>query len=81
MHYQRFVANPIREIKRLYEFLGQTLPGGVEAAMDVAISVHDERRAAVGPNRYSLEQFGLTADRLPPIFNDYVRQFGIEREA
>jgi len=80
LHYRRFVVEPMEEIKRLYGFLEERLPAGVEQTMQIALATHNRRRAEVGPNRYDLAEFGLSADDLPPIFAEYTRQFGIERE-
>jgi hypothetical protein len=39
------------------------------------------RRSKVGPHHYHLADYGLSPERLPRIFADYVEQFGIERES
>ncbi len=80
LHYLRFIADPIAQIKRLYGFLEQRLSAGVEHRMQAALASHNRRRAEVGPNRYDLAKFGLSSDKLPSIFAEYVEQFAIERE-
>lgn len=80
LHYLRFIADPIAEVKRLYDFLEQRLSAGVEHKMQAALAAHNRRRAEIGPNRYDLAQYGLSTDKLPSIFAEYVEQFGIERE-
>jgi hypothetical protein len=80
LHYLRFVADPIGEIKGLYRFLEQRLPVAVEQKMRAALAAHNMRRAQIGPNRYNLAQYGLSVDGLPSIFTEYIEQFGIERE-
>jgi hypothetical protein len=81
MHYRSFAADPIKEIKRLYEFLGQDLPDTVERNMRNQLTAQAARRSKVGPHHYHLADYGLSPERLPRIFADYVEQFGIERES
>jgi Sulfotransferase family len=80
IHYLSFVQNPIGEIKRLYEFLGQALSDNVQCDMRNHLAAQSARRAKIGPHRYSLADYGLSRQKLPRIFADYVEQFGIERE-
>jgi hypothetical protein len=81
MHYRNFAADPLEEIKRLYRFLGQDLTAGVERNMRIQLAAQTARRSRVGPHRYHLADYGLSAEKLPRIFADYVEQFGIERES
>jgi hypothetical protein len=79
-HYRRFAADPIAEIRRLYDFLGDDLSGDVENRMVAALRVHEARRDAVGPNVYRPEDFGLTRAAIDERFAPYMARFGIERE-
>jgi hypothetical protein len=81
MHYLRFVADPLREMHSLYEFFEERLSESVLQKMQVALDSHNLRRAEIGPNRYSLAEFGIAADRLPRVFADYARQFAVQPEA
>jgi hypothetical protein len=81
MHYRSFAADPIKEIKRLYEFLGEELPDTVERNMRTQLAAQTARRSKIGPHRYHLADYGLSPEKLPRIFADYVEQFGIERES
>ena len=81
LHFADFVAEPMREVERLYAFMGETLTADVAAAMRSALTVQRARRSAIGSHRYSLADFGLDRATLPAIFDDYVAQFGIAREA
>lgn len=81
MHYRSFAADPIKEIKRLYEFLGRDLPDTVERNMRNQLAAQAARRSKIGPHHYHLADYGLSSERLPRIFTDYVEQFGIERES
>jgi hypothetical protein len=80
MHYSRFVADPLKEVENIYGFFEERLADRIRRQMQAALDVHNARRAAVGANRYSLADFGLSAQRLPRIYQDYVDQFGVERE-
>jgi hypothetical protein len=81
LHYRQFAANPLAEVRRLYDFLGETLDPSVERAMRAALAVHEERRRQVGIHRYDPAAFGIRAATLPPIFEEYSRRFGIAAEA
>jgi hypothetical protein len=80
MHYLRFAADPLAEIGRLYRFFEERLTPEVERAMRTNLAAHNAKRADVGPHRYSLATYGISSDKLPRIFRDYVQQFGIVEE-
>jgi len=79
-HYRRFVIDPIAEIRRLYDFLGDELTPDVEARMTRAVRAYETRRKEAGANVYRLEDYGLSRDRIEARFADYISRHGIERE-
>ena len=56
--YQALVADPLREVERLYGRLGLELSGGAEQRMRRWIGRHHHRGRG-RPHRYSLADFGL----------------------
>ncbi|MET0659282.1 MAG: sulfotransferase [Steroidobacteraceae bacterium] len=80
-HYSRFVQDPIAEIRSLYRFMGEELVPEIELHMRQALDKQRALRKQVGKHEYSLEEFGLREAQLPSIFDEYVEQFGIAREA
>ena len=80
MHYKTFVANPIAEIVRLYDFLGEALPHDVLHRMEVALAGYRSQRAVHGEHAYKLEDYGLSRKGVEVQFKDYIARFGIAPE-
>lgn len=80
-HYRKFVADPLGEITRIYEFLGEDFTPSLETAMRAQLDQDRKRRAIHGEHRYRLEDYGLSHAALKPVFANYVERFGIEPEA
>lgn len=80
LHYARFASDPIGEVRALYGFMDETLEPEIEVAMRAHLDTQRATRKAVGRHEYRLEDYGLSAETLPPVFADYVERFGIARE-
>lgn len=80
LHYRRFVADPIREIRAIYEFLGEAFTSEIEQPMRSAIEADRRQRKAHGRHLYRLEDYGLSRATLTPIFAEYAERFAIEAE-
>lgn len=76
--YRDLVADPLKQGRRIYDFLGLSLPAGTEAAMQRWLA--DNPQGRHGVHRYRLEDFGLDPARLSPLFDPYRRRFGVESE-
>jgi hypothetical protein len=80
LHYKTWIADPIRAIRDIYEFLGEELTAPVEARMRQEIDEQNASRKIHGPHTYSLADYGLSREGLNPMFQEYVDRFGIAAE-
>jgi hypothetical protein len=80
LHFKTLVADPIRAIRGIYEFLGEELSGSVEARMCQEIDEQIASRKVHGPHVYGLADYGLSREGLKPMFRQYVDRFGIAEE-
>jgi hypothetical protein len=79
VHYTALMADPMKEIRRIYDFLGyELLPGTVEAMQEFRRANPKNKR---GVHRYGPEDFGLTREQLDADFAPYRDHYGIERES
>lgn len=81
LHYREFVADPMAEVRRLYDFMGEELFPEVAQRMEKALREHEALRRRVGKHHYQLADYGLSREALPEIFREYMERFDIEREA
>jgi hypothetical protein len=78
MHYADLIDDPIKEIRRIYEFLGyELLPQTLETMNTFMLSNPKNRH---GTHRYEPEDFGLTRTQLDRDFAPYREHFGIIQE-
>jgi hypothetical protein len=77
--YADLVADPLKQVRRVYDFLGLPLPPETEAGMQRWLAGNPQGRH--GAHRYRLEDFGLDARALAPRFEPYRERFGVAREA
>jgi hypothetical protein len=68
-------ADPMGTVERIYAFAGLELSDDVRAAM--AVRIADKPELAHGPHKYTLVDFGLTADAVRERFGDYVSRFDL----
>jgi hypothetical protein len=68
---------PIRAIRRIYEFFGWSLSREAEQNMRVLIDGQASRESA--NHRYDLSQFGANADDVLVAFAPYCERFGLSR--
>ena len=76
--YQDVVADPLKEARRVYDFIGLELQPETEAAMQQWRS--DNRQTKHGTHHYRLEDFGLSRSSLDPEFEAYRGRFGVPIE-
>jgi len=76
--YRDFVAEPLASAHRIYEHFGLPLP---QAAGD-ALAAHalDNPQGKHGRHEYSLEQYGLTPERVRERFASYIESYGLPSE-
>ena len=77
IHYEDMERDWQGAMARLYRFLGLDLAPALPA-----MEAYQRRAAGLkrSPHEYSLEQFGLTSERVLDELGDYVRSFGIAME-
>jgi hypothetical protein len=73
--YDRFVADPQGVAESIYTHFG--LPSGpqVQSALRAHAEAHPQ--GAHGRHDYSLEQYGLTSERVRARFGDYIRRYAL----
>jgi len=78
VHYHQFLGDPLREIRKMYEFFDLSFP----AEMGNAIRQwHDQNpQHKHGKHAYSPEDFGLDRNQIRKEFSDYISLFNISPE-
>jgi hypothetical protein len=76
--YPDLLADPLKQIRRIHDFLGLPLAPATEASMQrwLAANPQDKR----GVHRYRLEDFRLDRSRLERSFEPYRQRFGVAGE-
>ena len=72
LYFHRMVDNPIAEMARLYELIGEPFGDRAEAAMQ-AYRQDDAHQADT--HRYSLADYGLSEARIDALFGDYIERY------
>lgn len=75
LQYADLMRDPIGEIKQLYRHFDEPFTPEAEAAMNDYMASNPKNKH--GHHSYSLEDYGLTADRVREHFRDYCERFGI----
>ncbi len=78
IHYADLVADPMKEIRRIYDFLGYDLARETIEAMNAYR--RQNRKNERSSHRYRPEDFGLSRDQLDGDFAAYRKHYGVERE-
>jgi hypothetical protein len=76
--YADALADPLKEIRRIYDFLGLALAPATEAAMQRWIAQNPQHRRGV--HHYRPEDFGLDGIELERRFEPYRQRFGVPHE-
>ena len=71
VYYDDLVGDPIGTARRLYAWLGDDFTPAAEAGMHDWLRENPQGR--FGRHDYSLEQWGLSKERLKPYFADYLK--------
>jgi hypothetical protein len=78
VHYADLMADPMKEIRRIYDFLDRELTPEAVAAMDAFRNENPKDKRGV--HRYGPEDFGLTRAQLDADFTAYREHYDIARE-
>lgn len=79
VHYADLLTDPMKELRRIYDFLGYELHPGTLEAVNAYRSENPRNKRGV--HRYGPEDFGLSREQLDRDFAAYREHYGIEREA
>jgi hypothetical protein len=78
VHYADLIRDPIATMCKLYSVLGDELTAPAETGMRRWLA--DNPRDKFGRHEYKLAQFGLSPQRLAPLFERYLARYEVERE-
>jgi hypothetical protein len=73
--YQDVMEDPLKEVRRVYDFIGLELSPETEQSMRRWLATHSQTKHGV--HSYQLEDFGLDRTRLDPHFEAYRERFGV----
>ena len=79
IQYDEIRREPIRAVRRIYEYFGWSLSHEAERRMRVLVASQAKRQSA--NHRYDLSQFGASADRVLSAFATYCQRFGLDQRA
>ena len=79
IQYEEVCREPIRAVRRIYEFFGWSLSKEAEQSMRVLIASQAKRESA--NHRYDLSQFGANAEDVLSAFGPYCKRFGLSQLA
>ena len=77
IQYDEVRREPIRAVRRIYDFFGWSLSREAEQNMRVLIANQAKRQSA--NHRYDLSQFGASADDVLNVFAPYCKRFGLSQ--
>lgn len=75
VQYADVTKDPISEVERIYEHFGDTLTPAARAAMERYMA--ENPKGKHGTHEYSLEDYGLTRERVHAEFADYIERYNI----
>jgi hypothetical protein len=75
VHYRDLVKDPVGVIRQIYEYFGYSFDAQFEGR--IAKWLDENPKEKHGTHRYSLEDFGLTPEKVSRHFSDYCGEFGI----
>jgi hypothetical protein len=79
LYYDDLVADPLAQMKKIYEWLGDPWTEAAEGGMRAWLAQNPQGR--YGRHRYSLSQWGFTGRDLEPYFSEYLRAHPVASRA
>ena len=79
IQYDEIRREPIRAVRRIYEYFGWSLSHEAERRMRVLVASQAKRQSA--NHRYDLSQFGFSAGEVLSVFATYCQQFGLAQSS
>ena len=77
-HYADLLRDPIDSMRKLYAALGDEFTPEAEAAMQAWLDDNPQRK--FGKHEYKLDQYGLSKEKLEPLFEHYLSEYDVEPE-
>jgi hypothetical protein len=78
VHYADLIRRPIETMRKLYAALGDEFTPQAEAGMTAWLK--DNPQNKFGKHEYQLEAYGLTPEKLRPLFERYTSRYEVETE-
>jgi Sulfotransferase family len=78
VHYADLMRDPLPTMKKLYAGLGDEFTPAAEQGMRTWLA--DNPQDKFGRHEYKLGKFGLSVDKLKPLFERYLSRYEVERE-
>jgi hypothetical protein len=78
VYYSDLMRQPIDTMRKLYKALGDDFTSQAQDAMQAWLD--DNPQDKFGRHEYKLAQFGLSVEKLQPMFERYLSRYEIERE-
>ena len=75
LYYHELVADPVGEMRKLYAWLEDPFDEDVAGRMQAYLDDHPQNK--FGRHEYTLEEFGLSVEKLRPLFADYLERFSM----
>jgi hypothetical protein len=79
IQYDEIRREPIRAVRRIYEYFGWSLSHEAERRMRVLVAGQSKRKSA--NHRYDLSQFGSSAGEVLSVFDTYCQRFGLAQSS
>lgn len=77
-HYAETMRDPIGSMRKLYAALGDEFTPEAEAGMRAWLA--DNPQGKFGKHEYKLAEYGLSKEKLDPLFERYLSEYEVERE-
>jgi len=76
VHHTAFIARPMAELERIYDWLGMPITDAVRTRFESWLATNFS--GAHGTHRYTAEEYGLSADAIRADYDFYISAFGVE---
>ena len=78
VHYGELMRDPLGTMRKLYKSIGDAFTPEAEAGMGAWLA--DNPQDKFGKHEYKLAQYGLSVEKLAPMFERYLSRYEVERE-
>jgi hypothetical protein len=78
VHYDALLTDPLGEMKKLYAALGDDWTS--EAETGIQGWLDENPQGKFGKHEYKLAQYGLTKEKLVPLFERYLSRYDVAME-